>query len=66
MKNLRERQDGKPLHIRVQIMMLEKGINRKLIMERLQISKSLLSKALNGKRKAALEKVARFVRSQRR
>ncbi len=66
MKNLRERQGGKPLHIRVQIMMLERGISRKYIMERLQMSKSLLSKALNGKRRAALERVAGFVRSHRK
>lgn len=63
MKNFSQRQGRKPLWIRVQIMMLEKGISRQLIMKELQISKSLLSKALKGQRQAALEKVAAFVRS---
>lgn len=43
--------------------MLERGISRRFIMNRLGMSKSLLSKALKGKRKAALQKVATLVKS---
>jgi predicted XRE-type DNA-binding protein len=64
MKNSPQRQARPPLHIQVQIMMLQKGIERKEIIESLGISKSLLSKALKGKRKTALERVAQFVRSR--
>ncbi|MBI4429352.1 MAG: hypothetical protein HY562_09570 [Ignavibacteriales bacterium] len=60
-----QRQGVRPLHVRVQILMLEKGITRKLLMRELGMSKSLLSKALGGTRRAALEKVAKFVRSHR-
>lgn|GEM_PF-3947538 len=63
MKNSPQRQARPPLHIQVQIMMLQKGIERKEIIESLGISKSLLSKALKGKRRTALERVAHYVRT---
>jgi hypothetical protein len=66
MKNSGKRQGELPLHVKVQVQMLEKGIKRALIMQRLNMSKSLLSKALRGKRHAALHRVARFVGALKR
>ena len=47
-------------------MMLENDISRKIIMKKLKMSKSLLSKALKGERKGALDRVAQFVQSHSR
>jgi hypothetical protein len=66
MKNSRQRQAEWPLYTRVLMMMLEKGISRRTIMHRLRMSKSLLSKALSGKRLLALKRVAAFVQSYER
>lgn len=66
MKIPNQRQHQNQLHIRVQIMMLENDISRKIIMKKLKMSKSLLSKALKGERKGALDRVAQFVQSHSR
>ncbi len=63
MKNSRQRQAERPLYIQVQMMMLEKGISRRIIMDHLEMSKSLVSKALKGRRLSALQRVAEFVQS---
>ena len=47
-------------------MMLENDISRATIMKKLKLSKSLLSKALKGVPKGALERVAKFVQSYSR
>lgn len=53
-----------PLHLQIKLEMNERGVSREEIIDGLPIKKNLLSMALSGQRKAALERVAKFVRER--